>query len=64
MSVDLTSRLRELEDELFAVVGHNFNLRSTQQLSQVLFDEMKFPTRGLRRPPPATTARPSMCWRR
>jgi len=49
MSVDLTSRLRELEDELFAVVGHNFNLRSTQQLSQVLFDEMKFPTRGLRK---------------
>ena len=49
MSVDLAMRLRELEDELFAVVGHNFNLRSTQQLSQVLFDEMKFPTRGLRK---------------
>jgi DNA polymerase I-like protein with 3'-5' exonuclease and polymerase domains len=36
-------------DELFDVVGHSFNLRSTQQLSQVLFDEMKFPTRGLRK---------------
>ena len=32
---------------LDVLVGHSFNLRSTQQLSQVLFDEMKFPTRGL-----------------
>ena len=49
MSVELTARLHELERELFDVVGHSFNLRSTQQLSQVLFDEMKFPTRGLRK---------------
>lgn len=39
-------RLAELTTELVQIVGHDFNLRSTQQLSQVLFDEMGFPTRG------------------
>ncbi|MCB0061938.1 MAG: hypothetical protein KDE19_07480, partial [Caldilineaceae bacterium] len=47
MSTRLTERLQELESELFTIVGHEFNLRSTQQLSQVLFDEMNFPTKGL-----------------
>jgi DNA polymerase-1 len=39
----------ELETELHQVVGHAFNIRSTQQLSQVLFEELKFPTRGLKK---------------
>jgi DNA polymerase-1 len=39
----------ELETELHAVVGHTFNIRSTQQLSQILFEELKFPTRGLKK---------------
>lgn len=49
MSQDLSKRLAELEAELFQIVGHEFNLRSTQQLSQVLFEELGFPTKGLRR---------------
>ena len=49
MSVTFTQRLAELEQTLYAVVGHDFNIRSTQQLSQVLFDEMGFPTRGLKK---------------
>lgn len=49
MSVKLTDRLTVLEKELFAIVGHPFNQRSTQQLSQVLFEEMKLPTKGLTR---------------
>jgi DNA polymerase-1 len=49
MSSSLGRRLLELEQELFKLVGHPFNLRSTQQLSQVLFDELKFPTRGMKR---------------
>ncbi|MCB0064359.1 MAG: DNA polymerase I, partial [Caldilineaceae bacterium] len=47
MSKRLTERLAELESDLYKIVGHEFNLRSTQQLSQVLFDEMNFPTKGL-----------------
>ncbi|MBW7881172.1 MAG: DNA polymerase I [Caldilineaceae bacterium] len=49
MSTTLGQRLAELEQELFAVVGHEFNLRSTQQLSQVLFEELGFPSRGIRK---------------
>ncbi|HHY58648.1 MAG TPA: DNA polymerase I [Chloroflexi bacterium] len=49
MSVEFSKRLYELERQLYAVVGHEFNLRSTQQLSQVLFDELGFPTRGLKK---------------
>ncbi len=49
MSQRLATRLHELEQELFKLVGHEFNLRSTQQLSQVLFDELGFPTRGMKR---------------
>lgn len=49
MSVEFTKRLHELEQRLFEVVGHEFNLRSTQQLSQVLFEELGFPTRGLKK---------------
>ncbi|GIK72379.1 MAG: DNA polymerase I [Chloroflexota bacterium] len=49
MSVEFTKRLYKLERSLFEVVGHEFNLRSTQQLSQVLFDELGFPTRGLKK---------------
>jgi DNA polymerase-1 len=49
MSRRLAQRIFELEQELFTVVGHSFNLRSTQQLSQVLFDEMGFATKGMKR---------------
>jgi len=49
MSVVFTKRLAELETELHQVVGHPFNMRSTQQLSQVLFEQLKFPTRGLKK---------------
>lgn len=49
MSKKLGLRLADLEQELFALVGHEFNMRSTQQMSQVLFDELKFPIQGLKK---------------
>ncbi|MEM7538245.1 MAG: DNA polymerase I [Chloroflexota bacterium] len=49
MSVKLTERLGELQKEMFDIVGHEFNMRSTQQMSQVLFDEMGFPTKGMKK---------------
>jgi DNA polymerase-1 len=49
MSSRLAQRIHELEQELFKVVGRSFNLRSTQQLSQVLFDELGFSTKGMKR---------------
>jgi len=32
-----------LEKEIYRVVGHTFNINSTQQLGQVLFEELKLP---------------------
>ncbi|MBI3957863.1 MAG: DNA polymerase I [Chloroflexi bacterium] len=49
MSTDLAERLLHCEKRLYEIAGHEFNLRSTQQLSQVLFGEMGFPTRGLKK---------------
>jgi DNA polymerase-1 len=41
MSVELDSRLRQLEAQVFQSVGMEFNLNSTQQLSAALFDRLK-----------------------
>jgi DNA polymerase-1 len=34
-------QLKEIEGEIFSHAGHGFNINSTQQLSTVLFDELK-----------------------
>ncbi len=41
MSVELSQRLAEIEKEIYALVGHPFNINSTQQLSRVLFEELR-----------------------
>lgn len=47
-SKELTARLAEIEREVFVQVGKPFNLNSTQQLSDVLFGQLKLtpPDRG------------------
>ncbi len=40
MSVELTKRLGEIEKEVYASVGKPFNINSTQQLSDVLFNKL------------------------
>ncbi len=49
MSVVMVQRLAEVEQELFSLVGREFNLRSTQQMSDALFEDMAFPTNRMRR---------------
>ncbi|MFZ1752720.1 MAG: DNA polymerase I [Caldilineaceae bacterium] len=49
MSTNLAERLLYCEKRLYEIAGHEFNIRSTQQLSQVLFEEMGFPTQGLKK---------------
>ncbi len=41
--IGLKKRLAEIEEEIFKTVGHEFNLSSPKQLSEVLFDELKLP---------------------
>jgi DNA polymerase-1 len=40
MSVELTKRLGEIEKDVYSAVGKAFNINSTQQLSDVLFNKL------------------------
>ncbi len=48
-SIELDERLAQLEKSLFAIAGEPFNVNSTQQLSDILFERLKLPARGLKR---------------
>jgi len=41
LSRELKEKIGQLEQEIYATVGHQFNINSTQQLASVLFDELK-----------------------
>ena len=43
MSMELTKRIGEIEQQIFDIIGQSINLNSTQQLSQALFERMKLP---------------------
>lgn len=49
MSQELEERLEEVEKAIYEIAGKPFNVNSTQQLSEVLFDTLSLPTRGLRK---------------
>ncbi len=49
MSVELQARLSDLAGEIFADVGYQFNLNSTQQLSDALFGKLALPAAGLQK---------------
>lgn len=43
MSNTIAGRLKELTDQIHTAVGHSFNIDSTKQLAEVLFDELGLP---------------------
>jgi len=43
LSRELADRLGELEARIYQEAGHHFNINSTQQLAQVLYDELQLP---------------------
>ena len=43
ISADFETRMGVMQLEIFRLAGHEFNLGSTKQLGEVLFDEMKLP---------------------
>ena len=43
MSSELAEGLERLETQIYEEVGHAFNLNSTKQLAQVLYEELKLP---------------------
>ena len=42
MSRSLQGALQQLEEAIYQAAGHSFNANSTQQLSQVLFQELGY----------------------
>jgi DNA polymerase I len=46
LSKDMDKRLMELQAQVFAVAAVEFNINSTQQLSHILFEKLKLPTKG------------------
>ena len=44
LSEKYSSELNVVRDKIFALAGHEFNVNSPKQLSEVLFDELKLPT--------------------
>jgi DNA polymerase-1 len=49
MAQELRVRLEQLAGEIYEYVGYEFNLNSTQQLSDALFGTLGLPTRGLKK---------------
>jgi DNA polymerase I len=49
LSEELTARLGALEASIYQHAGEFFNVNSTQQLSEVLFDRLALPIRGSRK---------------
>ncbi len=43
MSRRIEEQLQKLQEQIYAYAGHTFNVRSTQQLGTVLFEEMELP---------------------
>ncbi|HEU0115068.1 MAG TPA: DNA polymerase [Thermomicrobiales bacterium] len=43
LAAELTARSRDLEREIYALAGREFKINSPQQLSGLLFDELKLP---------------------
>jgi DNA polymerase I len=43
LATEFGGNLAELEAKIFALVGHDFNINSTRQLGQVLFEELNLP---------------------
>ncbi len=44
MSRDLNKQLQSLESAIYHHIGHEFNINSPQQLSSILYQELKLPT--------------------
>ena len=40
---EFVTRLRDLESRIFQLAGREFNIRSTKQLAQILFEDLKLP---------------------
>ncbi|MFH1405190.1 MAG: DNA polymerase I [Patescibacteria group bacterium] len=48
-SEELKTQIEKLEKEIVEFAGEQFNVNSTQQLAQVLFEKLELPTKGIKK---------------
>lgn len=51
LRISLERNLRALEKKIYKAASQEFNINSPKQLSQILFDKLQIPTRGLKKTP-------------
>ncbi|MCK5589160.1 MAG: hypothetical protein KAI16_02520 [Candidatus Pacebacteria bacterium] len=51
LSTVFQKKILEIEKEIFKISGNEFNVKSTQQLSKVLFQELEISSKGLKKTP-------------
>ncbi len=51
LSEKFSRRAEEIEEEVYKIAGEKFNLKSTQQLSKILFEKLALPAKGLKKTP-------------
>ena len=51
LSKIFSKKASEIEKKVYEISGEEFNLKSTKQLSEVLFEKMEIPTKGLKKTP-------------
>jgi DNA polymerase-1 len=49
MSAEMSETIAEFQAQIHRIVGSEFNVNSTQQLSEALFEKLRLPTEGLRK---------------
>lgn len=49
MSNELATRFNDLEQQMYTMVGYDFNIGSPAQLSEVLFTKLQLPTTGIKK---------------
>lgn len=49
LSVQYHAEIEKIEKKIFSLAGKEFNVRSPQQLSDILFIDLKLPTKGVKR---------------
>lgn len=49
MKIEFTAEVQKIEHKIYQLAGHEFNVNSPTQLSEVLFDKLGLPTKGIKK---------------